>query len=174
MSDHASGDAQKPIWLWWSRADATNADVDRCWHAFLRRFDIEHTFRMIKQTMGWTKPRVREPEAADRWTWLVITAHTPLRLARPLALDLRKPWEKPADPNKLTPARVRRGFRNLQARLPLPAAVPKPSSPGPERPPGSKNQRPPTRQGVGLEPVTGQPYRRPAHHKTGTNPRRVS
>lgn len=32
------------------------------------------------------------PEAADRWTWLVIAAHTQLRLARPLAVDLRRPW----------------------------------------------------------------------------------
>lgn len=43
---------------------------------------------MIKQTMGWTRPKVREPEAADRWTWLIIAAHTQLRLARPLAVDL--------------------------------------------------------------------------------------
>jgi hypothetical protein len=169
-----SGGDPKPVWLWWSHVDATDADVDRCWHAFLRRFDIEHTFRMIKQTMGWTRPKVREPEAADRWTWLVITAHTQLRLARPLAVDLRRPWEKPADPNRLTPARVRRGFRNLQARLPSPAAVPKPSRPGPGRPPGSKNRHPVTRHDVGLELVTGQPYRRPAHHKTGTKPRRTS
>lgn len=87
--DHLpSGGDPKPVWLWWSRTGATAADVDRCWQAFLRRFDIEHTFRMIKQTMGWTRPKVREPEAADRWTWLIIAAHTQLRLARPLAVDL--------------------------------------------------------------------------------------
>ena len=32
------------------------ADVDRCWQAFLRRFDLEHTFRLFKQTLGWTAP----------------------------------------------------------------------------------------------------------------------
>lgn len=69
-----SGGDPKPIWLWWSRVDTTSTDVDRCWHAFLRRFDIEHTCRMMKQTMGWTRPKVREPGAADRWTWLVIAA----------------------------------------------------------------------------------------------------
>jgi hypothetical protein len=30
------------------------ADVDRLWQAFLRRFDLEHTFRMFKQILGWT------------------------------------------------------------------------------------------------------------------------
>jgi hypothetical protein len=32
------------------------------------RFDIEHTFRLFKQTLGWTCPTVRTPQAADRWT----------------------------------------------------------------------------------------------------------
>lgn len=46
-------------------------------------FDIEHTFRMLKQTLGWTRPRRRDSAAADRWTWLILAAHTQLRLARP-------------------------------------------------------------------------------------------
>jgi hypothetical protein len=73
---------------------------------------------MAKQTLGWTRPKIRTPEAADRWTWLVITAHTQLRLGRPLVEDLRRPWERPAQPGRLTPARVRRGFRNLRPALP--------------------------------------------------------
>lgn len=36
-----SGGVNKPVWLWWSRTNAAPADVDRCWQAFLRRFDIE-------------------------------------------------------------------------------------------------------------------------------------
>jgi len=44
---------------------------------------LEHTFRMFKQALGWTAPKLRDPQAADRWTWLIITAHTQLRLARP-------------------------------------------------------------------------------------------
>ncbi|GLZ37941.1 hypothetical protein Acsp05_15650 [Actinokineospora sp. NBRC 105648] len=43
--------------------------------------------------------------AADRWIWLVLAAHTQLRLARPMVADLRHPWECPAEPAKLTPAR---------------------------------------------------------------------
>lgn len=125
-----SGGVNKPVWLWWSGTAATKADVDRCWQSFLRRFDLEHTFRLFKQTLGWTKPRLRSSEAADRWTWLVIAAYAQLRLARPLATDLRRPWEKPAPPNRLTPARVRRGFRNLCTKTGSPASAPKPSRPG--------------------------------------------
>ncbi|MET9399452.1 NF041680 family putative transposase [Kitasatospora sp. NPDC002965] len=138
-----------PLWLWSSATGMTGSDVDLRWQAFLRRFDLERTFRMIKQTLGWTRPKLRTPEAADRWTWLIVVAHTQLRLARPFAEDIRRPWERPTEPNRLTPARVRRGFRNLRPHLPCPARAPKPTQPGPGRPLGSKNQRPATRYDVG-------------------------
>ncbi len=38
----------------------------------------------------------RTPEAASRWTWLILADYTQLRLARPLAADRHQPWEKPA------------------------------------------------------------------------------
>ncbi|MGW3186220.1 NF041680 family putative transposase [Kitasatospora sp. NPDC001119] len=130
----------KPVWLWCSATAATGADVNRWWQSFLRRFDLEHTFRLMKQTLGWTAPKVRHADTADLWTWLIMAAHTQLRLARPLAEDLRRPWERPAEPRRLTPARVRRGFRNVRVTTARPAAAPKPSRPGPGRPPGSKNK----------------------------------
>jgi hypothetical protein len=139
----------KPVWLWVSSTAATPADVDHWWQAFLRRFDLEHTFRLMKQTLGWTAPKIRHADSADLWTWLVIAAHTQLRLARPLAEDLRRPWERPAEPRRLTPARVRRGFRNIRATTARPAAAPKPSRPGPGRPTGSKNKQHAKRHGVG-------------------------
>jgi len=142
----------KPLWLWWSQIDATPADVDRCWQAFLRRFDLEHTFRLFKQTLGWTVPKIRDPAAGDRWTWLIIVAYTQLRLARTLTDDLRRPWERPAPPERLTPARVRRGFRHLHAKTPSPARAPKPAYPGPGRPPGTPNTRPAPHHPVGKNP----------------------
>jgi hypothetical protein len=56
----------------------------------------------MKQTLGWTRPKFRTPEAGDRWTWLVIAAHSQLRLTREAAADLRRPWERPAEPARLT------------------------------------------------------------------------
>ena len=148
--DRLPGDRDpKPVWLWWSRTGAAPADVDRCWQAFVRRFDLEHTFRLFKQVLGWTAPKLRDPAAADRWTWLVIAACTQLRLARTLATDLRLPWQQPAPDRRLTPARVRRGFRNIRATAGCPAGAPKPGKPGPGRPPGSKNRRPAPSYDVG-------------------------
>jgi hypothetical protein len=142
-----SRDAQ-PLWLWSSRAAATAEEVNRAWQAYLRRFDIEHLFRFLKQQLGWTRPKLRDPAAADRWTWIVIAAYAQLYLARNLAADIRLPWQQPC-PGHLTPARVRRGFRRIRQNLPVPASAPKPSRPGPGRPEGSKNRRPATRHDVG-------------------------
>ena len=116
--DHLPGDrSPEPLWLWSSRA-STDADAANCtWQAFLRRFDIEHTFRFFKQVLGWTRPKLRDP-AADRWTWIIITCYAQLYLARRLAADIRLPWQRPCPPGRLTPARVHRGFRNIRQVLP--------------------------------------------------------
>ncbi|EQD79488.1 hypothetical protein B1B_00183, partial [mine drainage metagenome] len=96
---------------------ARRPDLAACWRAYIHRFDVEHTLRFAKHTLGWTTPRVRLPEQADRWTWLVTAAYAQLRLARRLVADCRLPWEPPRDPAWLTPTRVRRGFRRLVATL---------------------------------------------------------
>jgi hypothetical protein len=130
------GRVKKTLWLWWSGQG--QPDLDLCWRAYLRRFDIEHTFRFVKGTLGWTTPSLQKPQQADRWTWIVIAAYTQLRLARPLVDDLRLPWEPRCDPEKLTPTRVRRGFRRLRPTLGTPAHPPKSATPGPGRPKGTR------------------------------------
>lgn len=91
----------------------------------------------MKNILGWTAPALRTPEQADRWTWLIAAAYTQLRIARPLVADLRLPWERPKAPGRLTPARVRRGFRRLRADIDTPASPPKSITPGPGRPKGT-------------------------------------
>ena len=153
--------APEPVWLWSSRAGAADAEVNRNWQAFLRRFDLEHTFRFLKQVLGWTRPKLRDPAAADRWTWLLIACYAQLYLARHLAADLRLP----CPPGRLTPARVRRGFRSIRQALPDLAHAPKPGKPGPGRPPGSKNRRPATRHDVGKTVTRDQPKKKTRRQK---------
>jgi len=151
-----------PIWQWHHAPEGTVLDLDLLWMAFLRRFDLEHTFRFWKQALGWVRPRLRAPEAADTWTWLIIAVYTQLRLARYLSADLRRPWEKPAQPGTLTPTRVRRGFRYLRAKTAVMASAPKPSRPGPGRPKGMiipAAPRYPTGQKSRIPLPPGQPNR---------------
>jgi DDE superfamily endonuclease len=127
---------QKVMWLW--HAGPGPLSLDELWRAYLARFDIEHAFRFAKQELGLTAAKVRTPQQADRWVRLIMAAYAQLLLARPLAADLRRPWEKPPDPARpLAPARVRRGFTNIRPRLGTPAHVAKPARAGPGRPKGT-------------------------------------
>jgi hypothetical protein len=128
----------KVLWLWWAGPEGVQLDLDLAWRAYIRRFDLEHTVRFAKQTLGWTTPRPRHPAQADRWTWLVLAAYTQLRLARPVVADARLPWERPRPPGRLSPVRVCRGFPRLLAVLGSPAATPKPAGRSPGRPKGSR------------------------------------
>jgi hypothetical protein len=128
----------EPLWFWWYAP--TPPDLAVLWHAYLARFSLEHTFRFFKQTLKWTTPKLRHPEAADRWTWLLILAYVQLRLARDSVADVRLPWQPPLPIERRTPARVRRGFSHLLAHLGSPATVPKPCGRSPGRPKGTHSQ----------------------------------
>jgi len=102
----------KRLWLWW-RGPA-QPDLAVLWRAYAHRFDLEHTFRLCKQTLNWTTPRVRTPQQADLWTWLVVLAYTQLRLARRTIQDVHLPWEAAQRPDRrvLTPVACARHFHN--------------------------------------------------------------
>ena len=108
--DHLPGDRDpKPVWLWFSGTGAAPAEVDRLWQAFLRRFDLEHTFRLFKQVLGWTAPKIRDPRGRG-----------PVDLA-----DHRLP--RPAAPG---PAAGRRPAPPLGTARAAGAADPRPGPPG--------------------------------------------
>lgn len=130
------GTESNALWLWWTGPCGAVPDLKRIVWAYLRRFDIEHTFRFIKQVLGWTTPKLRTPEQADRWTWIVAAALTQLRLARDHVADHRLPWQPPLPPHRMTPGRVRAGFVHLLRTLPVQTRQPKPNKPGPGRPKG--------------------------------------
>ncbi len=126
------------MWLWWSRTGAAPADVDRCWQAFLRRFDLEHTFRLFKQVLGWTAPKIRDPAAADRWTWLIIAATPSSAWPARSPPTCAAPGNGPPRPGRLTPARVRRGFRNIRAKAAAQPVRRNPASPARAGRPGRR------------------------------------
>jgi hypothetical protein len=129
------------LWLWWHHPEGTAPDLDLIWRSYVRRFDLEHTLRFLKQSMGWTTPRVRHPEQADRWSWLVVAAYTQLRLARERVADMRLPWERRYDRGRLTPVRVHRVVSSLLVEVGTPAKAPKPCGRSPGRPKGSLSGR---------------------------------
>ncbi len=131
----------RALWLWWAGPAGTEPDLGLLWRAYARRFDLEHTFRFLKQTFGWTSPRFRHPEQADLWTWLVVAAFTQLRLGRAGVADMRLPWERRYEAGRLTPPRVRRGVLGVLVEAGTPAKPPKPCGRSPGRPKGSLSGR---------------------------------
>jgi len=147
----------KVLWLWWVGPGVL--DLELVWRAYVRRFDLEHTVRFCKQTLGWATPRPRHPEQADRWTWLVLAAYTQLRLARGLVTDRRLAWERPRPQPRLSPYRVRRGFPRLLLALGSPAATPKPCGRSPGRPKGSRSG--PAARHPAIKKPTKKPSKKP-------------
>ena len=122
----------QPLWLAWIGGPLP-VDLSLVWHWYLRRFTVEHAFRFLKQTLGWTTIRPRHPRAADRWTWLIAAACWQVWLARPLLTDVRLPWEKPRADGLATPGQVQRHFSRLLVRLGTPARAPRPRGKSPGR-----------------------------------------
>ena len=152
-----------PMWLWASAPDPGQDLLRSLWQCYLRRFDLEHMFRFLKQQLGWTRPLLRDPQAADRWTWLLIACLAQLWLARNLAPLTRMPWQPPRPAGgELTPGQARAGFRLLRHALGTPASGAKPAAPGPGRPKGSRNKRKAPRHPAGKTTVkTKKPAKNP-------------
>ena len=159
----------EPMWIWASdpAAGAGEAATATLWQSYLRRFDLEHAFRFLRQQLGWGRPAIRDPAAADRWTWLLIACHAQLHLARPLAAGTRLPWQRPqgpGHPEAMTPGRVRAGFRGARQAVGTPASAAKTTRPGPGRPKGSKNKHKAPRHPVRKRPAkTYKPADKPAN-----------
>lgn len=129
----------KALWLWWNGEG--DPDLALLWQSYCRRFSVEHAIRFLKERLGWVRPKVRNPEQADRWTWLILAAYSQLLLARGVVADRRLPWEKPLATEKLTPYRVLRSFATVVPLLGTPARAPKPRGRSPGRPKGSRSGR---------------------------------
>lgn len=130
-----------PRWLAWTGA-ALPDDLTLFWHWYGRRFPVEQGCRFAKQDLGGTTVRLRDPAAADRWTWRLALVFWHLWLARARVLDQRLPGERPLPPPpagpQRAPGRVRRACAGLVARVSTPArpATPRGNSPG--RRPGQR------------------------------------
>ena len=128
----------KTLWLWWSGRPARPGAVPARLPAPLRH---RAHLPLREEHLGLDHPvaahaRASRPLDLAHRGRLYPTANT-----RGIVADLRLPWERPHDPEKLTPARVRRGFPSLRVAIGTPANPPKSQEPGPGRPKGTR--RPP-------------------------------
>jgi hypothetical protein len=130
-----------PLWLAWIGGPLP-VDLSILWHWYLRRFTVEHAFRFLKQSLGWTTVRPRDPGAADRWSWLMASACWQLWLARPSVNDVRLPWEHARPDGLVTPGQVQRHFTGILLRLGTPTRAPQRRGKSPGRPVGYRPKPP--------------------------------
>jgi len=140
----------RPLWLAWIGGPLPT-DLSVLWRWYLRRFTVEHAFRFLKQTLGWTTVRPRNADAADRWTWLIASACWQLWLARPLVSDVRLPWEHPRPDGLVTPGQVHRHFTGILVRVGTPARPPRKRGKSPGRRSG-QHPKPPLHYEVARRP----------------------
>ncbi|MEU0249741.1 transposase [Streptomyces sp. NPDC006235] len=147
--EHLSKDRAAPaVWLWSSKTGTDDADVNRAWQAFLRRFDLEPTSACSSRRWAGRAPAARTGSGRP----VDVADHRRLHPAQTRPPDHSRsatPVGEADAPHRLTPARVRRTFRNLRQHMPCPARAPKPHRPGPGRPPGTLNKHRAPRYDVG-------------------------
>jgi len=93
------------------------------WQLYLRRFTLEHWYRLAKQTLHWTVPKLSTPEQCQRWSDLMPLVTWQLWLAKDLVREIRLPWQKSLP--ELTPGRVAQSMLPLLIKIGSPAVAPK-------------------------------------------------
>lgn len=132
---------KRPLWLMIAgrrRREIKSGDV---FHAYSRRYDIEHFFRFGKQKLGMTNSQTCDTRHEENWLWITVLAYTMLYHAHPFAQERRHPWErrrmKVIRP-KQTPTMVQRDYDRIIRGIGTPASVPKPRGKSTGRREGSK------------------------------------
>jgi hypothetical protein len=122
------GAQSKPLWLVW--VGQFQPCLELIWRQYLRRFAVDHWYRLLKQRLHWTLPQLRTPQQCERWSDLMPMLTWELWLARDLVAQHHLPWQKPL--SNLTPGRVAGSISLLLPEIGTPALSPKPrgKSPG--------------------------------------------
>ena len=89
--------AGEPMWLWASDPAPARSARPGCGRPTCAASTSSTCFRFLKQQLGWTGPLLRDPAAADRWTWLLHRRLGPA-LARPPARRRHPPALAAAPP----------------------------------------------------------------------------
>jgi hypothetical protein len=111
----------QPLWLVWVGIQMPS--LNEIWQLYLRRFALEHWYRLAKQTLHWTVPKLSTPEQCERWSDLMPLLTWQLWLAKDVVREIHLPWQKSLP--QLTPGRVVQSMLPLLIKIGTPAVAPK-------------------------------------------------
>lgn len=137
---NAAGQAlyRRPLWLFVFGKRRDEISLVEAFDAYGVRFDLEHFFRFGKQRLLMNAFQTPIVEHEENWWTLVQLAYVQLWLARSLAQEMPKPWERylpKPETGVASPSTVQRNFGRIIRQIGTPADVPKPRgySPGREK-----------------------------------------
>jgi hypothetical protein len=119
---------QRPLWLIVIGERRQELNLLDIFHAYQRRYDLEHFFRFGKQRLLTDRYQTPDTDHEEKWWRMSHLAYLQLWVARPVAQAAPRPWEtapsaKPKQP--LSPTHVQRDFARLIRQFGTPAAAPK-------------------------------------------------
>ncbi len=101
--------------------------------AYRLRWREETWHAQAKDLLGWSRAALGDVERQDRWTWVVLLAGWQLLLAREVARDCPRPWERASGRGALPLGRVQRDYGRILAQFGLGVRAPKPRGKAPGR-----------------------------------------
>jgi hypothetical protein len=119
---------QHPLWLLVIGQQRHALRLLDIYHAYQRRYDLEHFFRFGKQKLLLVDFQTPETPREEAWWQLVHIAYAQLWMARHLACHLPRPWERylpVMHRQRISPTLVQRDFGRIIRQLGTPAKPPK-------------------------------------------------
>jgi hypothetical protein len=117
-----------PLWLLVMGPRRSELNLAQSYHAYMRRYDLEHFFRFGKQKLLLVDFQTPETQREEAWWQLVHIAYAQLWLARKVAALLPRPWERnlpTMQTRRISPTLVQRDFARIIRQLGTPAQPPK-------------------------------------------------
>lgn len=134
---------KKPLWLIVSGKRRLELSLQNIFDAYRQRFDIEHFFRFSKNKLLMNKSQTPDVKHEEAWWQLNMIAYAQLYLARDIAENAPKPWEKyleafKAPSTEISPTQVQKYFGRIIQMFGTPAKPPKRLKNAPGRQKGEK------------------------------------
>ena len=132
---------RRPLWLIVIGERRQQLSLLHIYHAYAQRFDLEHFFRFGKQKLLLASFQTPDDEREEMWWQLAHIAYTQLWMARHVARNLPRPWERNLPEMKtrrMSPTLVQRDFGRVIQQIGTPAQPPKRRGNSPGRRKGTR------------------------------------
>ncbi len=121
---------KRPLWLIAAGARRNELSLLEIFDCYRQRFDLEHFFRFGKDRLLMNKIQTPDVNHEEAWWQLTMLAYTQLFLARKIANNTIRPWEKYAPAlrspiQEKSPTQTQRDFARIIWEIGTPAKPPK-------------------------------------------------